>query len=1070
MNIFEIVLLYHKTLFNLSILDQGLTQETHDSTDCILSPISNINIYTNLWGTTRCKTTTDIFLDGFLFKDKQLITSIVPPPAGESGDVNQYLQMVTEECNLIYINIVPDHMFYLYKITTDWVLLSSWMYFYNFTILQIKNISTFINSLYTYFGANDKSNVHEYQLFLQKYFFYKFSFNKDSIFITNNINTLYYFLNNSNHADSFAYDYNGPHTIKQFISYKLPHEALIDTFKKQIKTYYTFYFKATPTVVVNDTPPGAFQPAMKNYLDDAEYDTAIENISIKLQKYLQSTSVNQQNIPRIIEHYSITLQQLSYLYNKISLKETFTVSLPSTTKTNSVNEINDIIIHYGNKIKKIIESTFLTGGGYVSMVNLVNDRNVGRITNNNNDVNNLYFNNHNLINPFIQTDFICKFTTVEELIKYTQAEQFKEILSKGLTIQINTPTSTRTYQISEKRIILDWPIYNQKPVGYRYDTILISYKIDGLLIEIETTRNFIAHSLFTCYSLYNKNLYISDYSGEIVSISVYKTNNIDYIAQVPLSITNILNHPTTYNTYKNAIYFINCYLDRLRDKKKLTSEDIITINNQLTYLNIYLPKIFSNDGNLYVPYLDNKADDVLIKSIYTAFNEYNDNYAKYIADLTEKIATPCPIKTLIIDEKNIPIMTLNNIATAGFGLAICAGIDDIEAKTNFLLVIYKNVIEFLTSKGYQSTYYKIVFIGTMAVNILTKIKEKPKNIAKVLTELFNGDNFDFMIYIDKSNIDRLNIEAFKIDIYKCLCLIKNKLNLNRIDNIRDLILNKYNIEIPNKADKIIINTRKDYFIYNHQGKGKDMKVEMDKYVIPNYYFISYNHCLHLYNTLPLANIDIDLVRIELNLTLTLSSTKQEEEATAQVVDMCIKIIDFTDIKDIFDTIPINSSGKNNLLKLPGDDIKIDIDILFYNLKHLIRELYNMLFQSELPWLSPNYKKKLERFVGLIYINDLKQFTSLLNIVKIMSQNSEPLIEYNEPFGNENIYIHAFIKKICDFYNITRLSKTTYDKLRDGKNKIYTQYELTVFTPACVEFINILNTAITTLTDATGEIT
>ena len=249
-----------------------------------------------------------------------------------------------------------------------------------------------------------------------------------------------------------------------------------------------------------------------------------------------------------------------------------------------------------------------------------------------------------------------------------------------------------------------------------------------------------------------------------------------------------------------------------------------------------------------------------------------------------------------------------------------------------------------------------------------------------------------------------------------------------------------------------------------------MKVEMDKYVIPNYYFISYNHCLHLYNTLPLANIDIDLVRIELNLTLTLSSTKQEEEATAQVVDMCIKIIDFTDIKDIFDTIPINSSGKNNLLKLPGDDIKIDIDILFYNLKHLIRELYNMLFQSELPWLSPNYKKKLERFVGLIYINDLKQFTSLLNIVKIMSQNSEPLIEYNEPFGNENIYIHAFIKKICDFYNITRLSKTTYDKLRDGKNKIYTQYELTVFTPACVEFINILNTAITTLTDATGEIT
>jgi len=1081
MNILEIILSYHKTLLDLIILDE---QSNMEYTECIGASCYVNKVCGNKWGTTRCFTTTDLFLDKYLFYEKILKDTC--DNFDKKNITKEKIKFIINTYNLIKINIRPDHIFYIYKTNSSWFLLSSWMKFYNFNIMKIEDIMEFMLYLYTFFVINDKKDVEMYQFFLQKYFFYKFSIDKDSLFITKDIKTLYYSMNTL--GDNFiGDDYFGKETSRKkkehkimFKCYNINDSNIIDNFKIIIIQFYEQYFKGNNGM---DDPDSV--DIMKYYLDEDYYMNAMINMTNNINYHLEEDNLlklkkdNKIKYHTIIEKYSVVLENLRYLYSIVNDKTlTLTINEPSTG-INDMNDMNKIIIHYGSKLLDLIKGNkerfgFLTGGYYD-----ISKFTGNVIENNKGNPNNLYFNNYSLIKGALISSIVDT-PIKKEYFTYKQFNDFcndKVELDRILTVSnMVVYIGKRTYLISKKKINISEDNNN---------VIFILCEVDNKLIEIVTNIDYIVDNLFTCYKLYNINLYITNYIKDgFISLHYVNIKENEYIiikGKITDKINLLVGNYSNTNTNK-------LLLDLYSYKhNNIVGDDILSINNILIYFKFYSNKFFNNKEYLYIPYLDKEyMYDVFIKHIYINFVKYNYIYTKYILKL-EKMLTVEP--TISKNQKNnmtILIRQLNNDATTGLVKTI---FNTHNPKINFLLLTYNTIKRYLASHGYKEyTDYILVFKGGMALNILIQLKY-PK-----LIKLFTEGDYDFAIYINtRVHSTRSEINILKMKIYDVMCLIKNKLNLNVsethkgvYENIILNITNEFNkyidkkitfydeyditntnnitIDNENKFD-IMMKEHNDFFIKENRNI-----ISNKSYLIPNYYFISYNHFSYYKNTLPLKDVKFDLIRIKLNFQVgNLNNTYKNEKKIenfnikSEILDVSIEEVEFTSefiaifntsltYNMIFDkyhtqmpdakpnaaeamqdiTNPLlftkivhnfktESSQDIPLVLLRGTSVSYleenkDDQITFFTIPYHIIELYKILLQQPIfPWLAPKYDKKLDRFLSLIYYIDNNLITKIVKNV----------LNFKQLTDSYKIDIMPTVA-VTDFYDFDKTTLECYD--------------------------------------------
>ena len=1041
-NILEIILSFHKTLYDLILLndtDEDDVNETKtECIDCIASSGLENKVCTNKHGMTRCSSTTDIFLDTILFANKS-DPIIYDNSQKVVLDLTDHIPQIIIESDLIKISIRPDHVFYLYKIKSTWYLLSSWMYLYNFNILKIEDITEFLSLLNMFFYMNQKQSNSKYQDFLQKYFIYKYSIAQNSVFITKDIKTLFYSLNNIINKNFILEDYNGTCNIKNLCShvlivrcYNIKEPDVISTFTQYIKEYYNIYFN-TPIPTKFTQLYGDTFKVMKYYLDEKYYDNAIYNIINKIElKYTLAEAIltNKLKYYNIIEKYSVVLENLYFLFNIITNPSNKLILKEPSQSINDLNDMDKIIIHYGKKLLKLIDDTndkygFITGGSY----NLTKFKSNIEIKNNLNNPNNLYFNNYNLINKSI----IATIISTNSKFKYTENYRYdtfnifcknKEKITKILETQnIIISIDTRTYVITKSHINIKEPNNN---------VILILCEVDNKLIETVSNLDYMCDNIFTCYKLYNTNLYITNYNKtNMVQITVGYINNSynEYEkikGQITAKITSLIGDKKfdSNNTFK---FLIDIYSYKYKDALGISDDDILTINNLLTYFKFYAPKLYTNKEYLYIPYLDNNfVYNILIKQIYINFAQYNYNYNKYIIQMGKMLL----IEPVLIKE-NQPIKELNAIATMGVNKSL---LNNINQSSIFILLIYKTINNYLSDYK-ENIDYIIVFNGYLTLNILIQLKyQKYKN-------LFNMDNFGLNIYINKNTIkSREKINNLKIRIYECMSLIKNKLNFNKsnskfnntfddIPNIINTELNTYCIKnnLAVNSLNVHMERRDDYFI-----TSKLEQFPLTEYLMPNYYFIYYNHFNYYTNTNPLPDIKYDLIEIKLNFKITDAPQdvlKKINNIESDIICILIKEIKFTpeflsifnneiSYSLIYDTFN-NDDIENPLLFTKAENKKnISKDkITFYTIEYSIKDLYTELFlQPNFPWLVYDYKMKLNSLILLLFITDKTLIDNIVTNINTFRKSTD-------------VYTIKYVRSnSANFYSLDKLPNKCYNNM------------------------------------------
>ena len=1122
-NIIEILLSYHKTLLDLTILDSKITRPI-EITTCLLSSCKDEKSCNNIYGNTRCFTTTDVLLDNILFVTKTNIIKIDNIRSNNSLKLSLYLNIITH--NLVKIAIVPDHIFYIYKIDNNWYLFSSWIYFYNFNINKIENIEEFLDFLDIYFVQNNKTDHNRYQYLLQKYFFYKFTVDQNSIYINKELKTLYYSLNTLNTLNRIGTnfivnDYFGDiekHEIT-FEFYKIDNDNIITTFSQFINTTFVKYFNTPASKPANDK---SFR-IIKEYLEEPKYDNAINNIIINIKN---KVGKNTDNIEyhKIINSAADILKNLDDIVKIISPPNRCIIKEP--TVNNDMSYIDDITKYYGQKILNLIKANkynfgFLTGGYDVrklfgeDMVNIVN---------NNSSMNAIYFNNYNLITRNSKLyDIIIKNKTLTNTFNYTDFDRFcnSTMLTRLKKNNILVKIDQRTFIIMMNVV--------QLTNNNNYNTIQIISENDNdnKYVQIDCDIKYVADNIFTNYKLYNHNLYISNYDKISTVINVY---NIDMISAENKKIKNIVEkrreeligmkeYSNNINTFLLDLY---AYNHDFTDPNKF-----IYINELLSYYNYYSKLINKKSKYTYIPFLVNdNFREILLKNIYISFVKYNYKYNKFLSYIS-KILTDAP--PLINKRKVIVspvIKDLHNKATNGFIQTIFStDQDNIKKKINFLLITYNIIKEHLNNKGYEEmTHYILVFKGGMALNLLILM-----DYIKFCS-IFTESDFDYSIHINTDILNANDIIQFKLELVNIICLIKNKLNLNisesKYENIYADSSNSKSIAYKIKDEMGVYLNKLVRFVDDNNGKIIEMnnetnfniklKEEKDilinqpnnitfkNYIIPNYFYLSYNHYLNFTKTKPLLNSKFDLIRIKLNFELSdLKNThvdgkkRDKINIKSEVIDISIIEESFTpefiknfNNKNTYNSIYTNFIKSENILlgetppaKLPdtapeaqesltkstdpqvvaqATDVTLlpsslvllrheseivvkstrDNPIIFYTIEYFIIDLFYMvLLEYIFPWLGQKYEKRIIRFLTLIFIYDNKLINKLSQALLGLDSNDEKYdISQIDIIGKDEFFKFATDINPCDYHNINNLVDCFIDRLYIFK-KIYNSEEI-----------------------------
>ena len=1054
-NILEIILSFHKTLYDLILLnDNGDTTGKFECRDCIESAGIENKVCMNKHGTTRCFSTTNLFLDTILFEKKAVIKSRIYNNSDKIVlDLTTHIPDIIIQSDLIKINIRPDHVFYLYKIKSEWYLLSSWIYLYNFNILKIEDITDFLSLLNMFFYMNNKKNIDsKYQDFLQKYFMYKYSIAHNSIFITKDIKTLFYSLNNIIDDNFIQTDYYGNCSLSNcnhqlvVTCYKMEEKDVISTFIEYFKLYYNIYFEIPIDNIKSseeiDKMADTFNLMKKYFLNKIyyNYDNAIYNIIFKIDdkyKLKYSSSNNKLNYNNIIEKYSVVLENFYYLFNMIFDSSNTLILKEPSQSINDMNDMNTIIIHYGEKLVKLIDDTkdkygFITGGSY----NLNKFKPDIKVTQNLQNPNNLYFNNYNLINKsitktIISTNSNFKYTGEYRYDSFYKFCQNKENITKILKTQnIIISIDTRTYVITKSHINIKEPDTN---------VILILCEVDNKLIETVSNLDYMCDNIFTCYKLYNTNLYITNYNktqDDKIKVG-YIDNNYNEYEKIKGQITAKITSLTGSNTYDsnnntNFKFLIDIYSYKHKNALGIDNDDILTINNLLTYFKFYAKKSYENKQYLYIPYLDNEfVYNILIKKIYINFVQFNYNYNKYIIEMGKMLL----IKSVLIKEnqtnKNIAIngytitnKKLNTFATNG----VTNVLFNINSYSIFILLLYKTITNYLSDYK-ENTDYIIVFNGCIILNILIKLNyQKYNNLSNIGIMVDNTNNFGLNIYINKNKIRASDeINKLKIRIYECMSLIKNKLNFNKsnskfnstFDAIPTIINTEFrsyciNNKLSINFSQIDMEEHDDYFI---TPKQEQYPLKVIEYLMPNYYFLCYNHFNYANNSL-LPAINYDLIELKLNFKITLEkASKDSINIESDIISILIKEIKFTPeflsifnkenkYSSIYNMFNKDTNIENPLLFTKAENKKnLSEDyITFYTIEYSINDLYIELFlQSVFPWLADNMMQKLNNLISLLFITDNTIIDKIVTNIDKCLKSTDVYTASNVSSNSANFY-------------------------------------------------------------------
>lgn len=366
-NIIQFILEYSNTLLFL-FLEKNKHTDDHDYeyTDFIknMLNISNTSCSTNSYGNTRCYTTTEVI---------NMIFGVTTPIIEINNAAEQNIFLIKKKIHdyvrkygLMKISINPDHIFYiLYTPDNEWYLISSWIYLYNLNIIKI-DFDDFIDDFLKIFfvNKNNKNNdfYTSYERFLSRYFFYKSIVLNNSLFITNEIESL-----RDNmlqiHAVDFIYkDYygrNGNHEI-EFYFYEINFDNisfLISTYltnvlKHCILNFNYFYFnnkisyKNKMTILIKQWLTNDQEIySQKNNTDSEYFDNQIDILTQSIIELIDFADCG-----NLLSYNNIGNDDYLFSGKKNMITRSYAKKILS--KLNFNNHFNN---QYGGKLSKIVE-------------------------------------------------------------------------------------------------------------------------------------------------------------------------------------------------------------------------------------------------------------------------------------------------------------------------------------------------------------------------------------------------------------------------------------------------------------------------------------------------------------------------------------------------------------------------------------------------------------------------------------------------------------------------------------------------------------------------------------------
>jgi hypothetical protein len=859
-NLLELILTYHNSLF--LFLDILSTDKIHDSefNDIFKNISCNKNKMTDLYGFTRCYSACK-YLNNLLFKNNNaqkkyayLENNIIYNNIIKDMHNNAY--------NKVEIVINPDHIFLLYKINGEWYMFSSWIQIYNFNIFKINDIDFFIKKICKYFNDNDKDE--DYYNFLQKYFMYKIVNNNNSIYITKDIRTINYKINNINMPD-FLKDYSfiiddymgtqGKHTIKISLNY-ISNNDVISNFKKIINNIYNDANNNNDNNIKYNNETKFIKKMITNTTNDADvfisYIFRTKQIDDMLTILLKLKNKRDKEYFGILDGLSLMIDEILYIYDIVnSVHHKLILKNPMYNKdTYQFN--NKLILKYGNMLVDNIHKNkyyygFLTGGEYTFynsninsfLIKFKNDNlkreiysdyvlHDDKLISSKNDIIKIFYNLYNLIGTcYDKNNKKC----MDEILNILKNSKDLGIKYSGYTYDKIMQIINQYNDIDSEHIIIIY--YNDTPYIYfnrfytinhynirdnkHYNTHMIMYYKYDKLFFIEADYEYILDSIFTNYIPFNNNVYI------------YTEKNIDIQNNINIVVHKI-NKGLTVNIHKNIRSYIEKYTNKINynnsnelfvniykkknENRTFSLSDFIKLNDIINYKKNYddVDDFYTikKDFN-YNPMLDEQQHSVFdLKNIYLSFRLYNNTFGFFLSKIYEDLHIKKQINNdiLIQREKYITHKNLNDICT---NVYINLLYKEYNEKITFLLYTYCLIKKLLKSEmktthytykeeKYNDNDYVFIFKGGMALNILYY-----ENILKYKNEKIKNKLLDFFGESDFDFSIYINTKSNKFNNQDKIAKFKLKLYI-----ILNMIKNKLNLNfIKNKLDynKLLYNIK-----------------------------------------------------------------------------------------------------------------------------------------------------------------------------------------------------------------------------------------------------------------------
>jgi hypothetical protein len=860
-NLLELILTYHNSLFLLFDL---LTDKIQiDEIKDIIKNIScNKNKMTDLYGFTRCSSAYT-YLNKILFKNNNSNSNMYDGNFTSDDIINNL-----NNYNKIEIDITPDHVFILYKLHNVWYMFSSWIKIYNFNIFKINDIHFFITKLCKYFHYNKKDKIYYY--FLQKYFMYKISSNNKSLYITKDIRTLNYIINNINkkYNDKYSFiidDYKGSDSGKHTISFKFDNIDSNDVIIN-FKTYINNIYNAIYTYVDNNTSQFSNEKKfIKKMINDTNKTNDIDKILSYIFNNTKINSILNNLIPdmhgndiihinkyfNILDGLSLLIVEILHIFNvvndinnKIILKE--------PEYNDNVYKFNDhLTSKYGNMLVDNIHKNkyyygFLSGGKYnffdtsnkTFVVKHKNKKNeihkygvLYTNEDNHNDIINIFYNLYDLIGmcydkkkencmmnlfDILKKDIYVEYSDksrveIMNIIKHHINTSKEYIL---VMYYDNTPYIFFNRYYTTVDSFMYSPILNDNSNISKYNSFMVMYYKYDKLFFIESDYEYLLDNLFTNIVPFNNNVYIHDDQYTYIyniKIKIYNINN-KMTTDIHTKIRSYIAKYTNILNYNNTNeMFINIYKNK-NENKTFSISDFMKLNDIINYKNNYdeISSFYVHKDDInYNPMLDKSHNNIFdLKEIYLKFRSFNINFEKYLSKIYGDLYKEKNItKDIIIhNEKYITNSKLNEICTKTY---IKLLYKEHNEKINFLLYTYCLIKKLLNSK--------------IKTNKYTFDEDEYSNDDYVF--LFKGGMalnilyYDSILKYNNSNFKNILLESFSESDYDFSIYInKTSHKFNTTDKIVKFKLKLYIIlnMIKNKLNLNFIKNKLDYneLLYN----------------------------------------------------------------------------------------------------------------------------------------------------------------------------------------------------------------------------------------------------------------